>query len=771
MADLEATGWVSTSTFGVATLDGATAGLQMVGWVNTSTFGTMIAAGSLQAASFQTLCTFGQAAVGLASQPVVFTIAGVNKTPLIAPESVSITNTLDGRGSMRFSLIDESYGYRPAIGQEVRFVREDTLEFAGLVSDVVEGHIAGSPSVNPISRPQVICADFAAILDRRILIQEFGSTVTAKAMVQSVVDTTLSRDGIAFDDTDGDPGAIDERSFRGVTATDFMQRVSRSSTPGYSWRLDYTRLLRFFDPSAGAGAAPISLADNDGNVIPDTIFVRELRGNYRNVQYVRLAKPSGVLFAEEAVSAPGTFDKNAADRSWGPLLLSNPIQENASINVRMVGGTDTIDPGNIITEQVYLDRKAGLIKPFNKWNQGDWHYRYTPGTNVITNNKNHPNFFPGSGDYIGERVQVVLSYATGEATSAIISVQDDSQISARQAIEGGSGRYESLEEVNDIETTQAAEDLANALLDRYASMPKELRFATFQAGFEPGQLLTSTYTKPPATDTFLIKSVIKTSTEESLRSDHPDTGKRWLVSLIECVNGAALDSPDEIRRRVIDRDRPSRHRSHDPHKFILAGSITGLTNNGLDSIVVPSGGGTVTASSTTVTGAGTTFQTDFKVGNQIHILDTAGSQVRTIDAIASDTSLTVSSAFSPAIAAASNYRNARELQTKSEIKQDGPIVSISVVFDEPATGAKDATGTKRVQVDVLKNTTGAPTVFASIISGTTKLVLPSGVAANSPGSINISVEALKGEALRVDVWDANSDTAVRGGVVTVHQFV
>ena len=741
-------------------MGGDTTGLQHVGWQSVSTFGSQSFSGSLAAASFQTLCTFGQAAVGLASQPVVFTIAGVNKTLLISPESVSITNTIDGRGSMRFSLIDESYGYRPSIGQEVRFVLEGTLEFAGVVSDVVEGHIPGSPHVNPISKPQVICSDFAAILDRRILIQEFGSTVTAKEMVQSVVDTTLSKDGISFDDSDGDPGAIDERPFRGVTASDFMQRVSRSSTPGYSWLVDYDRTLRFFDPSAGAGAAPISLADTDGNVIPDSIFVREFKGNYRNVQYVRLAKPSGVLFGEEAVSAPGTSESN-----WGPLLVSNPIQENASISIKLVGSTATTDPGIIITQAEYDRRKA-----LNSWNTSPWDYKYTPGSNVLENNKNSTTFFPNPGN-IGSRVQVVLSYATGEATNAIISVQNDSEITARQAIEGGSGRYESLEEVNDLETEQAGIDLASALLDRYASMPKELRFATFVAGFAPGQLLTSTYTKPPATDTFLIKSVTKTSTVDSLKSDHPDTGKRWLVSSIESVNGAALDSPDEIRRRVIDRDRPSRPRESHPHRFIVAGSVTGLTNNGLDSIVVPSGGGTVTASSTTVTGTDTTFQTDFAVGDQIHILDTAGSQVRTIDAIASDTSLTVSSAFSPAIASASNYRNALILETKAEIKQDGPIVSVSMVFNEPPTGATDATGTKRVQIDVLKNTTGAPTVFTTILPGGAGLILPSGVAANVPGSVNLSVEGLKGEVLRVDVWDANSDTAVRGGVVTVHQFV
>jgi hypothetical protein len=766
VATLTATSFTTTFAFGVHSLDGTTTGLQHVGFGTVFTFGSAGIAGSLQAASFQTTFAFGQSTLLQASEPVLFTIAGVNKTSLINPDSVTITNTIDGKGSMSFTLVDQSYAYRPAIGQEVRFVLEGVLEFAGLVSDVIEGHITGTSPVNPTSQPQVQCVDFASILDRRILIQEFAATATAKEMVQSVVDTTLSQDGITFDDTDGDPGVIDERSFRGVTGTDFMQRVSRASTPGYSWSVDYLRTLRFFDPTAGVGAAPVSVTDNDGNVLDaaatggSTLNVREFQGNYRNVQYVRLAKPSGVLFGEEAVSAPGTSPSN-----WGPLLVSNPIQENASISIKLVGSTGTIDPGIIITQAEYDRRKA-----LNQYNTSPWDYKYTPGSNVLENNKNSTSFFPNPGN-IGSRVQVVLSYATGEATNAIISVQNDTEIAARQAIEGGSGRYESLEEVNDIETIQAGEDLASALLDRYASMPKEIRFSTAVMGWEPGQLLTSTITKPPATDTFLIESVTKSSSHGGLSIDHPDTGQRWLISTIQGVNGAALDSREEIRRRIIDRDRPSRPRSHSEHRFMSGGSITGQTNNGLDSIVVPSGGGTVTASSTAVTGTDTTFETDLAVGDQIHILDTAGSQVRTIDAITNDTALTVSAAFSPAIATASNYRKVVESETKAEITQDGPIASVSAVYNEPPTGATDATGTKRVQIDVLKNTTAAPTVFTSIIPGTTKLILPSGIGANVSGSVNLSVEALKGEALRVDVWDANSDTAVRGGVVTVHQFV
>lgn len=59
--------------------------------------------------------------------------------------------------------------------------------------------------------------------------------------------------------------------------------------------------------------------------------------------------------------------------------------------------------------------------------------------------------------------------------------------------------------------------------------------------------------------------------------------------------------------------------------------------------------GVVTASSTTITGVGTIFTTQLRAGDVIMV----AGQVRTIAAIASDTSCTVTSAFSPAITLAS----------------------------------------------------------------------------------------------------------------------
>lgn len=62
--------------------------------------------------------------------------------------------------------------------------------------------------------------------------------------------------------------------------------------------------------------------------------------------------------------------------------------------------------------------------------------------------------------------------------------------------------------------------------------------------------------------------------------------------------------------------------------------------------------GTVTANSSTVTGTTTIFSTQVRAGDQLYI----GNQVRTVQAVASDTSLTVTSAFSTAVTTASQAK-------------------------------------------------------------------------------------------------------------------
>lgn len=704
--------------------------------------------------STEALTNVGQINTIPADKKTLFLIGGTDRTLKVHRASATtISETIDGGGSMTFHLVDPTYSYRPTIGEPVSFWLNGTLTFSGMVQTVNEGHAAKSDPTNPVGRPSVVCGDSASRFNDLYVFRQFAETVTAREMWQAIVDEILAVEGYSLA-SGSDPGVIDDRLFSGVAVADFSQRVNRAS--GWDLRVDYDRVVHFFDPAVGIEAAPVSIADNDGQIANP--LVREYMGGFANVVHVRMSVPSGTLFTEFAVKAPGV-----SATSWGPWVLRQPITENAAITGVATGSTASVDPIFIITQEEYERRKAA--SPFNT---GLWHFKYTPDTNILEQNQQTAVFFPGAIGYIGSPVSLEISYATGEVGNQIITVEDTASIAARKAIEGGSGRHEHMEELHNVETVAAAQAIGQGLLDRKANIPKEFGFLTDIAGFKPGQLLMSTYTKPPATDSFIIQSVIKSSVGPSLDTDITPTP--YMRSQIQSINGPLVESQQEILRRLIDRDRPSRPYQSHPHKFILAGSITGLTNNGLDSLVVPSGGGTVTTSELVITGAGTTFEADFSAGDFVYVVDPFAPQLRVVADVASDTSMTVTSAFSPDLTG-KVYRKPLEHNTKHQLVQDGPIVRVAVVMNEPPTGSNDATGNKQLVVDVQKNSVAAPSVYTSIIPGVLKLIMPTGIGANVAVEVMINANGLNGEALRLIVLDAHSDTPIRDGVCVAHQFV
>ncbi len=705
--------------------------------------------------STEALTNVGQINTIPADSKTLFLIGGTDRTNKVHRSSATtISETIDGGGSMTFHLVDPTYAFRPTIGEPISFWLNGTLTFSGMVQTVNEGHAAKSDPTNPVGRPSVVCADPASRFTGLYVFRRFAATVTAREQWEAIVDEILAVEGYSLA-AGSDPGVIDERDHLGVSVADFSQRLNRAS--GWDVRVDYDNVIHFFDPAVGIEAAPVSVADNDGQIANP--LVREYMGGFANVVHVRMSVPSGTLFTEFATKAPGV-----SATSWGPWVLRQPITENASITGVATGAISSVDPVLIITQEEYDRRKAA-----NPFNTGLWHFKYTPDTNILEQNQQTAVFFIGAIGYIGSPVSLAISYATGEVGNQIVTVEDAASISARKAIEGGSGRHEYMEELNNVETVAAAEAIANGLLDRKKAIPKEFGFSTDIAGFKTGQLLTSTYTKPPATDSFIIQSVTKSSVGPSLDSEITPTP--YMRSQIQSINGPLVETQQEILRRLIDRDRPSRPYQSHRHPFILAGTVTGQTNNGLDSLVVPSGGGTVTTSGLTITGTGTTFEADYESGDFVFVVDGFEPQLRIVDVITSDTSMTVTSEFSPNLTG-KVYRKPFEWQTKSQILQDGPIVKVAVVLNEPPTGSNDATGDKRLVIDVQKNTVAAPGVYTSIIQNdVVKLLVPTGTGANVEKSKAVNVEGLKGEVLRLIVLDAHSDTPIRDGVCVVHQYV
>lgn len=94
------------------------------------------------------------------------------------------------------------------------------------------------------------------------------------------------------------------------------------------------------------------------------------------------------------------------------------------------------------------------------------------------------------------------------AGDRIIVKQNDSEISARAAVEGGTGVYGEVEENTNVQERTDAENLAEELLFRYGShVPATLRFKTNTHGFDAGQRLYADLPSYGAIGSYLIEQV------------------------------------------------------------------------------------------------------------------------------------------------------------------------------------------------------------------------------------------------------------------------
>ena len=94
------------------------------------------------------------------------------------------------------------------------------------------------------------------------------------------------------------------------------------------------------------------------------------------------------------------------------------------------------------------------------------------------------------------------------AGDRVIVRQNDAEISARAAVEGGTGVYGEVEENSNVQERSDAESLAEELLFRYGShVPATLSFKTNTPGFDAGQRLYADLPSYGAIGSYLVEQV------------------------------------------------------------------------------------------------------------------------------------------------------------------------------------------------------------------------------------------------------------------------
>ncbi len=282
----------------------------------------------------------------------------------------------------------------------------------------------------------VTCRDWSGLADKRLAAESYPAQ-TAGFIVDDLFDKYLAAEGVTI-------GEIQA----GVTLTEFVINYQMVSTAfdalaeasDYIWYIDEEKRLYFV--ARATTPAPFTVTKRELTRLSPRRTVEAPQ--YRNRQYIRAGKATTALQTENR-----TGDDETQAFAMGYSLVSAPT-------ITVGGAAQTVGIKGIDTAR-------------------DWYW--SKGDPVVT-----AAVAPGVG------AAIVVAYY-GEY-NILVLVEDAGKIAARQAIEGGTGIDDGIDEAADLNTLDGALELAQSKLDYFGQEADTFSFRTVEHGLAPGQLLT-----------------------------------------------------------------------------------------------------------------------------------------------------------------------------------------------------------------------------------------------------------------------------------------
>lgn len=384
---------------------------------------------------------------------LTLTIAAVSRTSMLEVGSLSVSDNLNGRSTATFSLLDTSGAWRPVVGSEVILLNGATRLFAGTIDSFDEEILMGSSAL----AFEVSCVDYNALPGRHLVARAYEAQ-TLGAIVADIVTQDLAGEGITTTYVQTGP-TIEKAIFNYNTAEEAFNNLAEIS--GYVWWIDYNKVLHFC--TRDTNAAPFALTSSSANF--RKLKVTRTREDYRNKQYVR----AGYDLTDSRVEA---FKGDGTNKTF---VASLPIGKAPTL-VTVAGASKTIGIRGLDTGKDFY------------WSKGDRELTQDDGAAAV-----------------GAGVAVALTYQG--MFPILLAATSESQVAAMKAVEGGTGVYESIRDEPNIDTEAMATQDADALLRKYARIPKIIAFETDTDGLAAGQLITVTIPAHGLAGSFLIESV------------------------------------------------------------------------------------------------------------------------------------------------------------------------------------------------------------------------------------------------------------------------
>ena len=364
---------------------------------------------------------------------ITIQIAGVDRTNVLMPNTLSFADTLNARNTMQFELKDVVSGYQPNDGEEVILFDGATRLYAGILFEPSETIIPGAT----LRRIACSAVGYELIADRH-LVRAVYENKTVAFIVSDILTTDLAGEGITAGTIDTGPTII-KIVFNYRKVSDVYNELSELS--GFAWWIDENKVLQF--RSRESIIAPVTITELNAL----TMTIQPSRDRYRNRQFVR----AGVDLTD---SRTESFVGDGTRRTWN---VSFPVgKAPTAITVNAAGKTIGI-------------RGVDTGKDFY-WNKSKTEISQDDGGTLLT-----------STDTLAVTYQ-------GEFP-IIVQAEDDVEIATRKAIEGGTGEYESVDDDPNINDDEIALDKATAKLSRYGNIPTIVNLETNETGLRAGQLL------------------------------------------------------------------------------------------------------------------------------------------------------------------------------------------------------------------------------------------------------------------------------------------
>lgn len=498
-------------------------------------------------------------------------IAGRNWTGYLKESSVKIERQLNFTGNATFMLEDENQLLTPPNGGEVLlfYYDSDSAQWQRLFGGKVAMSRVRMHAIGPQRYWDISCSDYASALSRRFVNKKYSTAQygTFNSIMRDLQSSILSAEGITWVER-ADPGVtIGDIEFNYISVKDALDQLV--SIVQWEWQCDFHKNLFAYDRPAETETSPYVIKEDNTELWHDAEVGEDL-GMYRNRQLIKanFSQTTSVL---------------TKDYVWGVNeLVPYQVQWNSGILVdrtyfsklrRIISvkhnGVDQVwflqDQSNMNDSLISGHPEQGGSAP-NGW---QWMQIWNNDLQLVWNVSD-----PVIGPQQPTSGTMTITFEITNDLPEPVVVEDAAEIAARRAVEGGSGIYEAVEEVVDIQDRNTLVQYAQGLLDRFKVTGKELT-ATIdnKFGFHPGQAIAvhlPTFNIPVETE-FTIESV-------SLEEIQATVLQTTIKASNKIQQRDALASFDRLMKRL----RKPANKVQSTITFHLAETIPGIANPGLD---------------------------------------------------------------------------------------------------------------------------------------------------------------------------------------------